>query len=201
MSRRAKELLVISTVGLGLLAVLILFVGAGPGYRRLDWKHWIDVSGTCQSVRTAVLIRDAVKDTIQLSKDGCRVEAGQWVDPYTGAKLHDPRQLNVDHLVPLKNAHESGGATWSPERRREYANFLGYRRHLITTFSSVNREKGAQGPDTWRPPDPGAACWYGTAWAAVKFSWDLRGTEGERAAVRALLATCGEETESGPTGR
>lgn len=192
MNRRFWNLLILAV---GIAALLALLTGASPGYRRLDWKHWADLPGSCQSVRTAVLIRDAVKDTIRLSPDGCRVESGEWIDPYTGAKIHDPTRLQVDHLVPLHVASDSGGAAWSPDKKRAYANDLTYARHLVTTLASVNQEKGDRGPERWRPPNPAAACWYAEAWATVKFSWNLRATAQERAAVRGMLATCG------PVGR
>jgi hypothetical protein len=32
-----------------------------------------------------------------------------WRDAYSGVFYTDPGQLDVDHLVPLENAHRSGG--------------------------------------------------------------------------------------------
>ena len=68
--------------------------------------------------------------------DQCRVESGEWNGPYTGEQFTDPIDLDVDHMVPLANAHRSGGWLWSESRRRDYANDLSYEGHLIAVQNS-----------------------------------------------------------------
>ena len=58
------------------------------------------------------------------SAKGCRVVLGNWDDPYSGRTITDPTKLDIDHMVLLKEAHESGAANWSRERKRAYANDL-----------------------------------------------------------------------------
>ena len=120
----------------------------------------------------------------------CRVEAGRWLDPYTGNAFTDPGDLDVDHLVPLANAHRSGGWAWSAERKRQFANRLGDAAHLIAVTASANRQKGAKGPEEWRPPDTSYWCEYATAWARVKRAWGLTATPAEAIALREMLRTC-----------
>ena len=50
--------------------------------------------------------------------------AGSWNDPYSGRTITDASKLDIDHMVPLKEAHESGGYAWDAYRRRDYANDL-----------------------------------------------------------------------------
>ena len=188
----------------GLLALALvtpLFVASGgpaAPYRRAEWGGW--TTEGCQDTRTRVLVRDAEPGTI-LWRDGegegsnsskeCEVAYGRWTDPYTGAVISDPSRIDVDHMVPLKNAHESGGWRWSRERKRAYANDLNYRNHLRATLGSVNRAKGDKGPDRWRPPKREAWCAYSLAYGAIKFRWGLSGTEAERLAVGEMMKTCG----------
>ena len=115
--------------------------------------------------------------------------SGRWTDPYTGDVVEDPGKLDVDHMVPLANAHASGGHAWSEERKELYANSLVYPAHLIAVTASANRSKGADGPDGWRPPDRTYWCQYASDWIAIKKEWGLTGTEPEAAALREMLET------------
>ena len=59
----------------------------------------------------------------------------------------------MDHHVPLARAHISGGDCWPRERKRAYANDLGYDGALNATAAGVNRGKGEKAPVEWQPPD------------------------------------------------
>ena len=143
-----------------------------PRYDRDDWRHWTDDDRDCQDTRQEVLVAESRSRVTYVDDRQCRVESGRWWDPYTGAVLTDPGDLDVDHLVPLANAHRSGGWAWSEERKRLFANDLGYNAHLIAVTASANRAKGAKGPEEWRPPDESYWCEYATAWSRVKRAWE-----------------------------
>ena len=172
----------------GLVAGLALAEDAD--YNRKAWRHWIKSDAhPCRTTRTEALARDAREVEWTNAKE-CTVKRGHWLDPYTGSEFTDPRKLDVDHMVPLQNAHASGGAKWSRERKQEYANYLGFKRHLVAVSASANRQKGAKAPDAWVPENEAFHCDYGLAWAAVKFVWNLDATETERDAVTKLIETC-----------
>ena len=86
------------------------------GYVREDWPHWLRYDGTCLNAREEVLRRQSLRP-VRLSADGCGIVSGFWRDPYTGEEFTDPHRLDVDHMVPLEEAHASGGYRWSRERR------------------------------------------------------------------------------------
>src|SRR5262249_54001244 len=50
--------------------------------------------------------------------------SGQWNSPSDGISVTEPSKLDVDHLVPLAEAWDSGADTWTPAQRRAYANGL-----------------------------------------------------------------------------
>ncbi|MEO1062085.1 MAG: HNH endonuclease family protein [Actinomycetota bacterium] len=158
-------------------------------YQRSDWPHWSDADGDCQTTRFEVLIEESTVEPT-LSDDGCTVVAGRWVDPFTGIVVTDPGGLDVDHLVPLADAHASGGWAWDREMRRAFANDLDHDEALVAVTRSANRSKGSRGPDEWRPPATEFWCEYGTGWAEVKSRWALSVTEAERIALLELRATC-----------
>ena len=161
-----------------------------PEYDRGTWRHWTDEDGDCQNARQEVLIDESSVAVTFQSEDRCRVESGLWEGPYTGAAVDDPGDLDVDHMVPLENAHRSGGWQWSRERKREYANYMGYENHLIATTSGANRSKGSKGPEEWRPPLEDYWCTYAIDWVSIKNEWGLTVTEDEYVALSEMLATC-----------
>ena len=75
----------------------------------------------------------------------CRVETGQWFGAFTAVYVDDPGDLDIDHIVPLKNAHLSGAWAWNPAMKEEYANYLEDPDHLIAVASRANRSKGRPG--------------------------------------------------------
>ncbi|HYG84875.1 MAG TPA: DUF1524 domain-containing protein [Azospirillum sp.] len=159
------------------------------GYRREEWSHWLDLNGNCRDTRNEVLIRDSLSP-VQLSSDGCHVLHGRWRDPYTGEEFRNPHDMDIDHRVPLDEAHDSGGHAWDRDRRAAYANDLSDRRTLVTVSAVSNRAKGAKGPDAWLPPDRTQLCRYVADWVAVKLRWQLAMDRPERAAVDTVLAGC-----------
>ena len=161
-----------------------------PDYDRGTWRHWTDEDGDCQNARQEVLIAESSIAVTFHSDDRCRVATGRWEGPYTGTAVDDPGDLDVDHMVPLQNAHRSGGWQWSPERKRQYANYMGYENHLIATTSGANRSKGSKGPEDWRPPLEDYWCTYAIDWVSIKNEWGLTVTEDEYVALSEMLATC-----------
>ena len=158
-----------------------------PEYHRADWLLWIDADGDCQDTRQEVLIDESMIPPT-LDPRGCRVVGGLWRDEYTGATYTDPGELDVDHRVPLANAHRSGAWQWDGTRKREYANHLLEPEHLVAVSASVNRSKGDRGPDAWRPPLREDWCHYATTWRALKQRWALTSTPDEERALREMCS-------------
>lgn len=181
-----------------LMAVLVLLIGAGGsvGFNRAEWRHWTDADRDCQDTRQEVLIRDSQKPVLWREDEDeerhCEVAWGQWTDPWSGEILNDPAHMDIDHHVPLAEAHRSGGVAWSASRREAYANDLAYRSHLRATSAHTNRQKGDRGPDRWRPSRREAWCEYALAYSAIKLIWGLSSQEAERLALREMMRTCGD---------
>lgn len=127
-----------------------------------------------------------------LSPDGCDVVRGRWRGFYTGRVFTDPGDLDIDHLVPLAEAHESGAAAWPTTRKRRYANDLEHPHALIAVEAGANRSKGADDPADWMPPDPEAHCEYVARWITVKDAWGLDMDSQERRALTQYRTRCGQ---------
>lgn len=161
-----------------------------PAYSRRDWKHWVDSDGDCQDTRAEVLIDESAATPTFATDRGCRVIAGEWAGLYTGQTFSDAGELDIDHLVPLKNAHLSGGWQWDAERKEDYANSMEADYHLVAVYKRENRAKGARGPEEWQPPEESYHCLYALQWIGVKAAWELTATAAEWAALEGMLSKC-----------
>ena len=165
-----------------------------PPYNRSDWKDWTDEDDDCQDTRQEVLLAESVTDVSYQDDMACKVVAGRWLTPYSATTVSDPGELDVDHMVPLANAHASGAWDWPPERKERFANYLDDPQHLIAVTASANRSKGAKGPDRWRPQDRTYWCRYAVDWITIKGTWGLTVTAAEHAALVEMLDTCANPT-------
>ena len=140
-------------------------------YFRKEWHHWIKVNEDCQNTRQKVLIRDS-KEIVKYKEDKkCHVEIGKWLCPYTGEIINDPKKIDIDHVVPLAEAHRSGGYLWDREKKELYANDLKNPTHLLAVKNTANREKGDKDPAKWLPIKN--ICTYIYNWVKIKNNYKL----------------------------
>jgi len=176
---------------------LFLTVNDAPvtvGYDRDDWRHWSDDDSDCQNARHEVLVEESLAPVGFASSSECRVVSGEWRAPFTGSIITDPSSLDVDHMVPLANAHRSGGWAWDAATKKTYANDLTDPGHLIAVTASANRSKGSRGPEEWLPSNESYICEYIANWARIKAKWQLTVTSAELAVLLSRQSTCGTIT-------
>jgi hypothetical protein len=160
------------------------------GYSRDLFPHWIDADGDGCSTRDEVLIAEA-DDTPTVGPD-CDLGGGRWFSYYDRVSWTDTGRLDIDHLVPLAEAWDSGARRWKPRTRRAFANDLGDRRSLVAVTDSVNQSKGDRDPDEWLPEH--GDCRYLREWVAVKHRWRLKVDRAERNALASLAGDCRNRT-------
>lgn len=156
------------------------------GYSRDFFRHWTDADRDSCNTREEVLILESLSNA-QVDRFGCAVVAGDWFSAFDGVSHTDPSNLDIDHLVPLKEAWDSGAHSWSAEQREEFANDLSDGRSLIAVTNSVNRSKGDRDPSQWLPPRSAYVCQYISDWIAVKWQWKLTMDQSEWGRVKNLL--------------
>lgn len=160
------------------------------GYDRDLFTHWIDADSDGCDTRREVLIAEAT--VAPAVGPGCALSAGQWTSWYDGAVWTDATQLEIDHVVPLKEAWVSGAQLWSADVRKAFANDLDNPGSLEAVTSAVNSSKGASDPARWLPPLASAHCTYATEWVRVKYRWRLAIDDAEHAALANILSgDCG----------
>ena len=154
-----------------------------PYHRMTHFGGWIKESGDCRNTRALVLSRDSQRPVEFKKNSVCTVLSGEWVDPYTSTLETNPKKLQIDHLVPLKNAYLSGARTWSDEERCWFANNSLQRGLLLVTSAHENMTKGHSGPDAYLPPNSDFVCSYLHHWLEVKATWNLIMSETEAIAI------------------
>lgn len=158
-------------------------------YKRIYFGDgWQKLPGECRNTRQHVLARDS---SVPVG-DTCRVHRGRWHSWYDDRTWTESHQVQIDHLVPLAEAWDSGAHLWDKSTRVAYANDLGDPRTLVVTTGEVNDDKGSDDPTWWiAPADP---CRYVADWVAVKLRWGMSADTRELNAIKAVVPTCPADT-------
>jgi len=178
-----------------LAALPVEDAGSGEDYDRLaQFGDWADPDGNGCDARNDVLARDLTGDVVD--DDGCRVLAGTLQDPYTGRTIAFERgpltsaDVQIDHVVALKNAWVSGADRLAPDERTALANDP---LNLRAVDGPTNGEKSAADAAEWLPPNESFRCEYVATQIAVKTRYELFVTARERDAMAGVLAGCPDQ--------
>jgi Protein of unknown function (DUF1524) len=161
------------------------------GYTREQFGNgWAD-QGDCDT-RNKVLQRDLI--TVQTrSTTDCTVLSGDLHDPYTAKDIHFTRgagtstAIQIDHVVALSDAWQTGAQQLSADTRRQLANDP---LELLAVDGPANEAKGDGDAATWLPPNKAFRCAYVSRQVAVKSKYQLWVTPAEQGAIQHILASC-----------
>ncbi|HVW41002.1 MAG TPA: HNH endonuclease family protein [Amycolatopsis sp.] len=155
--------------------------------RDQDWPHWdrATAAGRGCDIRDQVLQQQG--HDVTTSTDGkCHV-SGTWTSPYDNTTVTKTSGLQIDHVVPLKEANRSGVRGWSTTDRERFANDT---RFLLAVSIRTNEQKGDQDPARWMPPNTGYRCTYVALWVQAKTAYRLTVDQAEHDALAAILGKC-----------
>ncbi len=111
-------------------------------------------------------------------------------EAYTGVYYLHARDVQVDHIVAKREAHDSGACAWPPSARREFARDL---ENLALASPTLDLGvKAGRDAAEWMPDFN--RCWYAGAIVAVRLKYELTVDEAERDALEDVLSGC-ESTE------
>ena len=114
---------------------------------------------------------------------------GRIYGPYTGRHFRSTRDTDIDHVVALSEAHDSGLCATGQDTRRRFASDL---LNLTLAAPGVNR-CGAGGKCAFDAADWLPAvnkCWFATRVVAVKQKYRLTVDRREAAGLDRVLAGC-----------
>jgi hypothetical protein len=162
------------------------------GYNRDLFPHWIDADSDGCNTRYEVLIAEAT--TRPSVGSGCSLSGGRWYSYYNNTYYTLPSDLDIDHMVALAEAWDSGARSWTTSRRQAFANDLGESRSLVAVKDSVNQSKGDKDPAEWMPSYTSARCRYIQEWVAVKKRWGLTVDSAEKSTLTSYGNSCSNVT-------
>lgn len=145
-------------------------------------------SSSCLNTRAKVLARDSQSQVGFAETNPCRVATGTWNDPYSGSTFTNADDVQIDHVVALKNAYDSGAYNWSNKYRCLYTNFMAYKNHLLSVSGVENNRKSDKGPERWMPSNSRFACQHLQNWLAVKFLWKMNMSEAESKSIAQFVS-------------
>jgi hypothetical protein len=172
------------------IADLTVAAEVRTGYSRDLFPHWIDADGDGCSTRNEVLLEEA--DDPPTRTGTCTLSGGRWFSYYDRVSWTNTSDIDIDHMVPLAEAWDSGARTWTTATRQAYANDLGDYRTLVGVTDNVNQAKGDQDVAQWLPQYD--KCRYLREFVAVKHRWRLTVDSAEKSAMQSLAASCTNST-------
>ena len=170
------------------------------GYVRALFPHWVDANNNCRNTRAEVLTSES-QTPVWPPKTTCStVYSGRWLSWYDQKTWTLAYQVDIDHVVALKEAWDSGAKTWSTSKRQAFANDIGVPYALEAVTKAVNEAKSDKDPADWVPSEPSMVCRYVTNWILIKYRWGLSIDSREQASIGSrLTGACGNNSVVLPT--
>lgn len=164
------------------------------GYSRAQFgQTWADVNRNGCDTRNDILKRDLTELVFRSGTRECVVESGTLIDPYSGTTINfikgnvTSMAVQIDHLVALSNAWQTGAFKLTLAKRTEFANDPD---NLLAVQGRLNSQKGDGDAATWLPPLKSYRCTYVSKQIAVKAKYGLWVTAPEKAAMKTILGKC-----------
>ena len=170
---------------------------AKTGYTRAQFgQTWADVDRNGCDTRNDILKRDLTAEAFKEKTRECVVLSGTLIDPFSGETINFVRgntssmEVQIDHVVALSNAWQTGAFKLSIKERTAFANDP---MNLLAVKGRLNSQKGDGDAATWLPPLKSYRCDYVARQIAVKIKYKLWFTAPEKEAMVRILKSCPEK--------
>ena len=164
------------------------------GYKRTQFgKAWADVDHNGCDTRNDILNRDLTGVRHKWRTHNCVVKSGKLHDPYTGKDIKFKKgkktstAVQIDHVVALENAWQSGANQWGRTKRYRFGNDM---YNLLAVDGPANQEKGSASAAYWLPTNGAYRCDYVARQIGVKAKYGLTVTTKEKRAMLSVLRAC-----------
>ena len=163
------------------------------GYSRAAFgPQWSDVDRNGCDTRNDILKRDLINIVFREKTRDCVIESGVLLDPFSNMEIKFERGqkssmlVQIDHVVSLSNAWQTGIFQSSLKERTAFANDP---INLLAVKGSLNSQKGDGDAATWLPPHKPFRCKYVALQINVKAKYGLWVTRAEQEAMVRILSS------------
>ena len=167
------------------------------GYTRAQFgQTWADVDRNGCDTRNDILKRDLTAEVFKERTRECVVLSGTLIDPFSGEIINFVRgnvssmEVQIDHVVALSNAWQTGAFKLSIKDRTAFANDP---LNLLAVKGRLNSQKRDGDAANWLPPLKSYRCDYVSRQIAVKIRYKLWFTAPEKEAMIRILKSCPEK--------
>ena len=164
------------------------------GYSRAQFgQPWQDVDHNGCDTRNDILKRDLQAIVYRSGTYDCVILSGSITDPYSGQSINFTRgvvtslELQIDHVVSLSNAWQTGAYKLTLAQRTALANDP---LNLLAVKGELNSIKSDSDAATWLPPLKSYRCTYVAKQLAVKSKYHLWLTPSEKASMLKVIKSC-----------
>ncbi|MEU0250598.1 HNH endonuclease [Streptomyces sp. NPDC006235] len=116
------------------------------GYERTSFTCWnagAHPDDGCDT-RAEVLMAEAIEPPA--TGPDCKLKGGTWSSYYDDRRITSAAAMDVDHMVPLPEAWDSGTSQWTAARREAYANDLADPRSLVAVSAAAQQGRPGSRP-------------------------------------------------------
>jgi hypothetical protein len=167
------------------------------GYSRAQFgARWADVDHNGCDTRNDILKRDLTSIVYKANTHVCVVLSGILHDPYSGTEIkftrgfYTSQVVQIDHVVALSNAWQTGAFRMTLEQRTIFANDP---LNLLAVQGRLNSQKGDGDAATWLPPLKSYRCEFVARQVAVKAKFGFWMTRAEKGAIVSVLSKCPDQ--------
>jgi hypothetical protein len=163
------------------------------GYTRAQFGDGWESKNGCDT-RNIILHRDLINTKVN---EKCQIESGLLHDPYTGKDITFTRgastsdDIQIDHVVALSDAWQSGAQQLAADERVDLANDP---LELLAVDGPANQQKSDGDAATWLPSNKAFRCQYVARQIAVKKKYRLWVKPAEKDAMLRVLSICPGQT-------
>lgn len=163
-----------------------------------EWNYFAPVDGSdCWSVKNEVIADQSSKRALKLvdeyrqptedRKKACGIASGSWVDMYTGEKIKDMKNVDVDHVVSLDTAVKHGGADWDTKKKEEFAND---KENLVVVSTDSKKSRNSKSISGFKPKKERDQCTFAKNYTSILNKYELKVNDKDKKALSDILVKC-----------